>query len=109
MNKTQAEKTIAIAMEATKSEINQESAAEALIAFGAEVLYLHRNGGEPGDLDYDDLHKTAVATGVVIEVNVTKPCREDCVCSSYVRGDGFPTTCIRYAPGVKEIINRVIP
>lgn len=89
------------------AKMNESSKAlDALAAFGAKVLELHRNGGEPGDVDYDDLHHAAITTGVVIEVNVTEPCGEHCICSSCVGSDGFPTTCIRYAPGVKHIMQR---
>lgn len=89
------------------AQMNESSKAfNALAAFGAKVLELHRNEGEPGDVDYDDLHKAAITTGVLIQVDVAEPCREDCNCASYVGEDGFPTTCNRYAPGVKQIMQR---
>lgn len=89
------------------AKMNESSKAlDALAAFGAKVLELHRNGGEPGDVDYDDLHNAAITTGVLIQVEVTEPCREGCSCASYVGGDGFPTTCNRYAPGVQQIMQR---
>ena len=89
------------------AKMNESSKAlDALAAFGAKVLELHRNGGEPGDVDYDDLHNAAITTGVLIQVEVTEPCREGCSCASHVGGDGFPTTCNRYAPGVQQIMQR---
>lgn len=95
------------AIQGFTARMNESSKAlNALAAFGAKVLELHRNGGEPGDVDYDDLHNAAITTGVLIQVDVTEPCREDCSCANYVGGDGFPTTCNRYAPGVKQIMQR---
>lgn len=95
------------AIQAFTAMANESSKAlNALAGFGAKVLELHRNGGEPGDVDYDDLHNAAITTGVLIQVDVTEPCCEGCNCASYIGGDGFPTACNRYAPGVQQIMQR---
>ena len=47
------------------------------------------------DLDGSDLQEWLVEAGVLEEVIVSEPCREDCACAEFYGQDQFPVTCYR--------------
>lgn len=70
-----------------------------LAAFGAWAAHEFR--AELGDVDGGSAQYAMQRCGVLVAVEVTEPCGEDCRCAEY--GD-WPMQCYRYAPGIADAI-----
>ena len=68
-----------------------DAALRPLLAFAVAVLHEHQQG--MGDVDGGWLQDKATELGVLVGVEVTAPCGDDCICAEY----GFPCICYRYS------------
>ena len=71
-----------------------------LAAFGAWAAEEFRE--DLGDVDGGSAQDAMERCGVLVAIEVTEPCGEECRCAEY--GD-WPMQCYRYAPGIREAID----
>jgi hypothetical protein len=65
-----------------------------LVDFGRWCLR-HMREPAPGDIDGGEAQDEAKRLGLLVEVEATEPCGENCACAEY-HGE-FPVTCLREA------------
>ena len=68
-----------------------DAAVESLRGFAREILDPERRYGE---WDGADLQELAIKHGLFVEIPVTEPCGEACICAEV---DDFPQTCYRFS------------
>lgn len=71
-----------------------------LVRFAALVLQESREC--LADLDGAWLQETAEKVGLLVSVEAQSSCGDSCRCADY---GAFPQPCLRYAPGVREIVD----
>jgi len=69
---------------------------ERLIVFARWVIEQHRD--ELGDLEAGTIQDKLEGLGLLVRVEVTGPCGEECRCAEYY--DQWPAECLRLAEGV---------
>ena len=62
---------------------------------------LEKTGNISDDLDGGWLQDKAEELGLLVRVEVSEPCGENCWCAEY---DDFPQECIRYSEEVRHAI-----
>ena len=71
----------------------------ALAKLGRWVLQM-RSDHDCADLDGGDIQDKAIDLGLLVGVEVTKSCGENCNCAGY---DAFPLTCFRMSDKAKVL------